>query len=176
MQANNNVFKVVLCGEANVGKSTYVASQMDPNLFNEKYVSTVGVEVHPVKVDTTQGRVTLNIWDVAGKEKFQGLMDGYFIGAHMVIVMCSTLDKISISKVFDWISLSKRLVPNASILVVCNKAENTTKEERESIANRIQYDYVYPLIFISAKENVNVKKPLLHVIRKLLNNESIQLA
>jgi GTP-binding nuclear protein Ran len=37
----------------------------------------VGVEVHPLKFQTSRGPIIFNVWDTAGQEKFGGLRDGY---------------------------------------------------------------------------------------------------
>ena len=69
-------FKCVLIGSGGVGKTAFV--QMLSNGNHEKrYVATRGVDVQQLKLNTTEGPVTFNIWDCAGQEKFGGLRDGY---------------------------------------------------------------------------------------------------
>lgn len=41
--------------------------------FEKKYIATVGVEVHPLKFNTSRGTLIFNVWDTAGQEKFGGL-------------------------------------------------------------------------------------------------------
>jgi len=75
------VFKCLLVGDGSTGKTTFVKRHLTGE-FEKKYVATVGCEVHPLEFTTSHGSLVFNTWDTAGQEKFGGLRDGYFIGAH----------------------------------------------------------------------------------------------
>lgn len=70
--------KIVLCGDAKCGKTTNVR-RWKGNYKSENYRPTLGVEV------STKANVT--IWDCAGDKKFAGLLDGYLLGADLVIIV-----------------------------------------------------------------------------------------
>lgn len=169
---NHQSYKVILCGDAEVGKSTFISMLMTRE-FKEKYIPTVGVEVHQIPVNNTRSRVTLNIWDVAGQDKLQGLIGGYFLSSNIVVIMCSATND-SYKNISKWVDMATRLNPHIPIIIVCNKGENTSKTDRETIAHCIQQKYNYPIIFISVKNKINVTKPLLTIIRKLFGDESIE--
>lgn len=83
--ANSKIYKVVLIGDGGVGKTSFVKRARN-SLYSEsvEYTPTRGVEITPVEVDG----VTFDVWDCAGLEEFEGLRDGYFVGADCVIIMC----------------------------------------------------------------------------------------
>jgi len=62
-------FKIVLVGDGNVGKTTYIKKLL-LNDFEHKYVATLGVEVHPITIHTNYGIIQFNCWDTAGQERF----------------------------------------------------------------------------------------------------------
>ena len=70
-------FKLVLVDDGGTGKTTFVKHHLTGEF--EKYVATLGVEVHPLVFHTNRGPIKFNVWDTAGQEKFGGLRDGYYI-------------------------------------------------------------------------------------------------
>jgi len=78
-------FKVVLVGEGGTGKSAWLDAVLK-RPFREKYIGTIGVEVHPVVLQTHYGEIQFNIWDTAGQEKLGRLRDGYYIGSQGAII------------------------------------------------------------------------------------------
>ena len=80
-------YKVCLIGAARSGKSAFCRDALGSD-FKENYVPTLGVEVHPLTLHTTIGDVMLNLWDIAGDERYGGLGDGYYIQSKAAIVFC----------------------------------------------------------------------------------------
>lgn len=98
-------FKCVFIGDAAVGKTAYL-KQLYFNNFEERYIPTLGVEVHPLSllISTEEKRrdpqnprnlidlikmkkIVVNVWDCAGDARFGGLRDGYWLMADMAIIM-----------------------------------------------------------------------------------------
>ena len=77
--------KVALLGASGVGKTSLVRQFVD-SLFDDKYLTTIGVKVDK-KVVAVDGReVTLMVWDVFGQDDFQTVgatelrgMSGYLL-------------------------------------------------------------------------------------------------
>lgn len=76
---NNLEFKVVLVGDAGVGKTCLVRALTEQN-FDERYKATIGVEIVPFEQILENKRFIFNIWDVAGQENLGGVRDGYYAG------------------------------------------------------------------------------------------------
>ncbi len=120
--------KVVLLGPAQIGKTRFVkcaqmAAMVRAHGFTlvfdakvdagrHKYLTTIGVEVHPVRVDTAQGEICYNIWDVSGNPKFHGLDTAYWIRADAFIVMDHAPEEN------PKLEIVKRDYPNAKIAFV----------------------------------------------------------
>jgi GTP-binding nuclear protein Ran len=54
-----------------LGKTTFVKRHLTGEC-EKQYNATVGVEVHPLKFQTSHGLFIFNVWDTAGQEKFGG--------------------------------------------------------------------------------------------------------
>lgn len=85
------------------------------------YVATMGAEVHPLKFSTTHGPIVFNVWDTAGQEKFQGLREGYYIGAHCGILMFDLTSRVTYSNVPKWHRDLVRVCEGIPIVLVGNK-------------------------------------------------------
>ena len=116
-------YKIIFVGDGKVGKTSYVHRLY--NNADTRYVPTIGVEVHPYKIDHDE--VIFNIWDTAGLEKFGGLKDGYYIQGKCFIAFCSLNDKDSIINLPNWIHEVQRVCENVPFVLVLNK--NSSNEE-----------------------------------------------
>ncbi len=75
----NFLFKYILLGDSNVGKSCLM-SQFIEKKFHTALDPTIGVEFGSKKV-TIDGRVVkVQIWDTAGTENYRSITRSYFRG------------------------------------------------------------------------------------------------
>jgi GTP-binding nuclear protein Ran len=157
--------KIIIVGDGGVGKTTFVKRHRTGE-FEEKYVATLGVEVHPLTFNTNHGRFTLNTWDCAGKKEFGGLRDGYYEGAHGAIVMFDVTNRNSYENVESWYEKVRKIRPDIPIVLCGNKVDVQGREVRpEDIKKHITLELDY--FDVSAKSNYNFEKPFLTLIRKL---------
>jgi small GTP-binding protein len=80
-------FKVVLLGDAGVGKSS-VIHQYIKGTFYDQIDPTLGVSFSSKTIQTKQGKaIRLEIWDTAGQEKFKNLAPLYYRKASAIILV-----------------------------------------------------------------------------------------
>jgi small GTP-binding protein len=72
--------KIALLGAAGVGKTSLVRRFVD-SLFDDKYLTTIGVKVDKRPVRVGGDEVNLVIWDVAGAEEHFSVPTSYIRGA-----------------------------------------------------------------------------------------------
>ena len=75
-----NLFKLVLIGDAGVGKSN-IMSRFTQNTFSQNTEPTIGVEFSSKNIDVDGKRVKLHIWDTAGQERYRAMSNSYYKGA-----------------------------------------------------------------------------------------------
>ncbi len=71
------MFKVVLCGDAGVGKSTLIM-RLCKGKFVSNINSTLGVDFQNKQIEINGKRIAIQLWDTAGQERFSK-MNYYFI-------------------------------------------------------------------------------------------------
>ena len=75
----NYTLKLILIGDANVGKSCLLQTFIE-NTFNVNTNSTIGIEYETKNVVVKGNDVKLSIWDTAGAENYRALTRSYFRG------------------------------------------------------------------------------------------------
>ena len=81
----HSIRKVVIIGESGVGKSSLLVRYLS-NEFEESHNITIGGAFVQLCVDVGSKKVTLDIWDTAGQEKYRSLMTLYFRQAVVAII------------------------------------------------------------------------------------------
>jgi Ras-related protein Rab-18 len=107
MENLDHVFKILLIGDAGVGKSS-VLLQFTDGYFNENLQSTIGVDfkvkvMEAVTVDEKVRRVKVTIWDTAGQERFRTLTSSYYRGAQGIILVYDVGRRESFENLGNWL-------------------------------------------------------------------------
>lgn len=109
-------FKIVLVGDAGVGKTTYI-TRISSGEYNKKYIPTLGVDVFSLCLNSNKGYIKFNIWDISGGEKVGALRDSYYNHTDAAILFYDISDKESFNHVREWYNDFKR--DNKSPVVIC---------------------------------------------------------
>lgn len=117
------LFKVVLMGEAGVGK-TSLFRRYTENMFQPNYNSTIGVDFSvktlEIPINGIPKQVKIQIWDTAGQERFKAIGRSYIRGSHGLILVFALNDMNSFIKLKDWIDDTKDI---QYILCIGSKAD-----------------------------------------------------
>jgi len=142
--------------------------------FEKKYIATLGVEVHPMEFTTSRGKVKFMVWDTAGQEKLSGLRDGYYIGADCAIIMFDVCSRITYKNVPKWYKDITRVCDNIPIVLVGNKVD---VKDRKVKARQILFPRKHGIQYydVSAKSNYQFEKPFVWLLKKMLQDPSLQL-
>ena len=78
MEVNNNgsVYKVILIGDSNVGKSSIIHRYWDDR-FKEPGKTIIGWDFKSKTIEIDGETIKLQIWDTAGQERFRSLSHGF---------------------------------------------------------------------------------------------------
>ena len=118
----DHLFKVLLIGDAGVGKSSILLRFTDDS-FEEQMASTIGVDFR-VKTVTLGGKtVKLTIWDTAGQEQYRALLGLYFRNAHATMVVFDLTDQVSFEETSYWAAEVRKHSPHTRLLLVGAKAD-----------------------------------------------------
>jgi Ras-related protein Rab-1A len=167
------LFKLLLIGDSGVGKSSLLLRFAD-HTFDDRYISTIGVDFKIRTVDLQGKTIKLQIWDTAGQERFRTIVSSYYRGAHGIIIVYDVTDRDSFDNVKHWLSEVDRYgVENVEKLLIGNKSDLTSKRrvdpaEAKELAERLGIQ----MIETSAKQSTNVDKAFLMMATRLTEHQA----
>ncbi|KDR22807.1 hypothetical protein L798_00721 [Zootermopsis nevadensis] len=96
------LFKVIVVGDPTVGKTSFVQRYVQ-NSYKKDYKGTVGVDfaLKVVKWSETQ-TVKLQLWDVAGQERFTWMTRVYYKDSRGCVIMFDLTNRNSFVNTVKW--------------------------------------------------------------------------
>ena len=118
--------KVVLLGEAGVGKTSIISRYVN-NTFSDVLMSTTGASfaIKKLEIDP-EHKIKFQIWDTAGQERFRSLAKIFYQNAAVAVLVYDITRRDSFQKLKDfWVKELKENAPSDIILAVAaNKSDN----------------------------------------------------
>ena len=153
------LFKVLLLGDTDVGKSSLILRYTEET-FNSKLVNSIGVDFKMKKKEIDGKIIKVQIWDTAGHERFRSITYSYYRGANAIIIVFDITDKKSFLSITEWLKqIEKHAKENVFKFLVGNKSDlaeerKVTFEEAKEYADK----HDLPYIETSAKEGININE------------------
>ncbi|XP_015681368.1 ras-related protein Rab-32 [Protobothrops mucrosquamatus] len=178
-ESREHLFKVLVIGELGVGKTSIIKRYVH-QLFSQHYRATIGVDF-ALKVLNWDSRtlVRLQLWDIAGQERFGNMTRVYYkeaVGAFVVfdVTRGSTFEAVSKWKHdLD----SKVMLPNGSpiptILLAnkCDQKKDSSQNPSPSQMNQFCKEGGFAGWFeTSAKDNINIDEAARFLVENILAN------
>ncbi|CAK9001245.1 unnamed protein product [Durusdinium trenchii] len=123
-------FKLVLLGDASVGKSSILMRFLH-NKFSEEIETTVGAAFNTKTIESRGRQVKFEIWDTAGQERFRSLAPMYYRGASAAVVVYDQTNAVTFERAQEWVRqvMSTSTNPNIVIALAANKADMEDKRQ-----------------------------------------------
>lgn len=181
-------FKTIVVGDGSTGKTTFVTRHITGE-FRKQYIATIGVEIRQLPF-YVQGssfpngtEVVLDVYDTAGQEKFGGLRDGYYVESDACLLFFDVTNRMTYKHVEDWYRDVVRICPTRkdyrnneekplAIVLVGNKCDAKDRQIRSQTV-KFHRNKNIPYAEISAKSNFNYELPILHILRSVLDDNTV---
>ncbi|XP_035276051.1 ras-related protein Rab-32 [Anguilla anguilla] len=169
------LFKVLVIGENGVGK-TCIIRRYAHQLFSENYRVTIGVDfsLKVINWDSSTS-VRLQLWDIAGQERFGNMTRVYYKGAVGAFVVFDLTRAYTFEAVTKWkedLDCKVKLPDGRPIptVLLANKCDQKNKYTDFFLDNFCQEAGFLGWFNTSAKENINVEKAGQFLVERILEN------
>ena len=129
MNEKDHQFKLILIGNAKVGKSCFL-HYFVTRRFKSSSKTTLGVEFGSQVIEVGTKAVNLRVWDTAGDERFRSITRSYYRNAVGVLIFYDITSRQSYEQVPQWIEDARQFAEsNAVLMLVGNKSDLLEEEE-----------------------------------------------
>ena len=139
--------KITLIGDSGVGKSSIIG-RFITGFFNEEMNSTLGLNYSQKLYEKNGKKISLNLWDTAGQEKFRSLGNNFYKDSFIIIIVYDICNKDSFQSIKEvWYPDIQRFGEKVNIIaLVGNKKdkyeeEEVPEEEAKSYAKEIDANF-----------------------------------
>eukprot|EP00170_Pyropia_yezoensis_P005778 contig_23497_g5796 len=175
MNSYDEQFKVLLCGDSGVGKSSILLRFTD-DVFDD-VAPTIGVDFKVKALDVDGRRVKITAWDTAGQERFRTLTSAYYRGAHGVVLVYDvskreTFDNLASVWLPEVNQYSTR--PEVIKMIVGNKLDLATREVSAADGDALARRNGCLFIESSARTATGVRQCFEELVRKVLDTPQLR--
>jgi len=162
------LYKVVLIGDSNVGKSNLL-SRFTRNEFNLENKSTIGVEFATRSITTEGKTIKAQIWDTAGQERYRAITSAYYRGAVGALLVYDIAKYSSFKNVERWLTeLRENADRNIVIMLVGNKSDlrhlrEVPTDEAKAFAEKNKLSFIET----SALDSTNVELAFQNILTEI---------
>ena len=152
------IFKIIIVGDLSSGK-TNIVTQYISHKFVQDSQPTIGVEMFNKDFQINEDKVSAQIWDTAGQEKYNALTSSYYKGAKGAIVVYDITQESTFLKVEQFVKdLREKSDKNVYMILVGNKIDleenrKISKEEGKKLADKLKMGFFE----VSAKNGTGIE-------------------
>lgn len=157
------IFKIIIAGDSGVGKTTLVRRYVDGTFVTSKK-GTIGIDYFVkninLNINGVESEVVLQIWDLAGEEKYRTFLPSYIPGTQGIFFVFSDDIEKSFNYLLNFNMVLKTLLKD-KIPTILLRAKNDLQVDyfkKEDINNFITQCKIDSYLDTSAKTGENVNK------------------
>jgi Ras-related protein Rab-32 len=180
---SGGIAKVLVVGNVATGK-TSVIKRYVRNTFSGDYQTTIGVDFALKRVQTEGTDINVQLWDIAGQERFAGLSRIFYTHAVAAIVVFDLFDSKSFESAVNWKQDidAKVFLPSGEpipVLLLGNKADLISDENKPCVTDEQMEAFVQEHKFFkgfkcSAKTGDNIKKACKALVTQIVKNHQLE--
>ena len=147
--------KICMLGAFSVGKTSLV-KQFVASMFDDKYLTTIGVKIDKKVIVCDNTDVTLMLWDLAGEDEYNSINPSYLRGASGCILVVDGTRPKTLDVALEIKTMAEAAIGQIPLIAALNKAD--LKAEwliKEADLERLAA--AMPVIETSAKTELGVE-------------------
>eukprot|EP00906_Rhabdomonas_costata_P007876 RCo011256 len=177
-QRNELLYKVLVVGDMGVGKTSIIKRYVH-NIFTPNYKATIGVDFGLKELHWEHNIIRVQLWDIAGQERFGNLTRVYYKEAYGALVVHDITKPDSLEAALKWKNDidHKVYLPDDSpipCVLLSNKCDLPNRVQRsQAEMDKFCKDHGFVAWFeTSAKENKHIEEACGFLIQKILEKDN----
>ena len=154
--------KVCMLGGFAVGKTSLV-HRFVSDVFDERYLTTVGVRIEKKDVEAGDRSLRLLLWDLHGEDRFQFVQPSYMRGSAGFIIVVDGTRPDTVAVADDLRARALDTVGEVPCLVLVNKADLALTVGVDELCQK----FSVPVLATSAKTGAGVNEAFVHLAAAL---------
>ena len=114
--------KILLLGDGAVGKTSLVHRYVEGQ-FQDRYKATIGVDIFSKTINTPNGDVDLQLWDLSGQTHFSAVRGKFYQKASGALLVFDLTNRNSFENLDTWIKEASGNVGDLTMVVIGNKVD-----------------------------------------------------
>ena len=159
--------KICMLGTYGVGKTSLVRHFVQ-SIFDDSYLSTIGVKIDRKTVHLGEVEVTMVLWDIAGEEDFFQIPTSYVKGAAGYLLVVDGTRPETLQVALDVKERMDREVGELPFLILFNKADLTEEWKVAEEDTRALEEKQFHWFSTSAKSGMNVEAAFVELAKRMI--------
>ena len=165
-------FKIIVIGNSGVGKSCLSLNGTTGN-FIENHNTTIGFDFFSFVGKVNKTIIRLQIWDTCGQEDYKSLVQNFYRGSVLAIIVYAINDFKSFQSIENWVKQLKQYSsPDIKIFLIGNKCDlEDNRVVSNEMGKKLKEDLEFELFMeTSAKTGFNSQKLFIEAFQLLYLN------
>ncbi|KAM3871169.1 ras-related protein Rab-32 [Diretmus argenteus] len=175
----DKLFKVLVIGDLDVGKSSIILRYVNKR-FDETYKATIGIDFALKTIEwDAKTVVRLQLWDIAGQERFKKMSRVYYKGAMGALVVFDITKSSTLEAASEWKQDLDSKVCKVPAVLLANKCDMMAEESMElasSLDHFCKENSFLGWFETSAKDNINIDEAGAFLVKHMILHDDTRLS
>ena len=171
MKKEGTNFKIVVVGDNNVGKTTFI-NKMEHLKMEQKYITTAIICHKSMLFSTNRGTIILDLWDPVIQ---YGVKDSFYLGSDAAIILFDLQSRNSFKSIPQWLKDIKRVCGDIPIIICGNKIDSNPTIVNSNLIDMFIQKRNLKYFEICSLDGYNCFDVIFEITKQLFNDTNLNI-
>ena len=161
---------IMILGNSEVGKTCFIIKYTE-NIFQEVYLSTIGIDFKVKNVVIEEKPCKLFFYDTTGQEKYKSIALNVIKTAQGIILMYDITNQESFEAIPEWINSIQEVKGDNFPMILCGNKTDLKDKRKISLneGEELAEEYNIEFFETSNKDGHNVNEAAVNIAKRILD-------